>query len=94
MIAKSIIVDGDLDYSNEQLPGWAYADINSLGNPNQGVRIPIGSSILWSPFILFAHGFTLLFNYFFGSGLADNGYSPLYLLITPHSAPLDRCFSN
>jgi len=82
MIAKSIIVDGDVDYSNEQLPKRAYCDLNSLGNPNQGTKVPIGSSILWAPFILFAHILTLLFNVFSGGGLAQNGYSPLYLLVT------------
>ena len=82
MVGKSIIVDGDVDYSNEQLRKGAYYDLNSLGNTNQGTRIPIGPSILWSPFILLAHILTLLFNFFSGGGLAENGYSPLYLLVT------------
>lgn len=82
MVGKSIIVDGDVDYSNEQLPKWAYYDLNSLGNPNQGTRVPIGPSILWAPFILLAHILTLLFNLFSSGGLAENGYSPLYLLVT------------
>lgn len=82
MIGKSIIVDGDVDYSNEQLRKEAYCDLNSLGNTNQGTRVPIGPSILWAPFILLAHILTLLFNVFSGGGLAANGYSPHYLLVT------------
>jgi hypothetical protein len=82
MIGKSAIIDGDLDYSNEQLHDRAYWNLNGLGNPRQGEMVPIGPSILWAPFIFLAHIVTLVFNFFSGEGLPVDGYASQYLITT------------
>ena len=82
MVAKSLIIDGDLDYSNEKLLPQAYFSLTSNGNPVQGAKVPIGSSILWAPFILVAHMLTKLFNFIWNMNLPENGYGSIYLAIT------------
>lgn len=81
MIAKSIIVDGDLNYSNEQLHDSSFYNLTPIGNPKQAAMIPIGPSILWSPFIFLANILTKLANYFLGAGLSTDGYSKIYIAL-------------
>jgi hypothetical protein len=79
MIAKSIIVDKDFDFFNEHLNPKVFLDLSAKGNPIQGARIPIGSSILWSPFIFMGHIVTKLINMITDLELFEDGYSKIYL---------------
>jgi hypothetical protein len=79
---RSLFIDGDLHYANE------FRDYNPLlhGVPNPETitctkhvhnKYTIGLPLLWLPFFLLAHIFTILLN-LFGLNIPLNGYSVLY----------------
>jgi hypothetical protein len=82
MVAKSLIVDGDLDYWDELLYPEAYCSLTPNGNPVQGANVPVGSSILWAPFIFLGHLLTKFLNSLWQMNLPENGYSTVSLALT------------
>jgi len=70
---RSLVIDGDLDFTNEYLYYWGPAGVPDLTPadlpPN---RMSIGMGIVWTPFFLLAHALSWLL------GLPMNGYSGLY----------------
>jgi hypothetical protein len=82
MKAKSLIVDGDLDYNNEHLGVETLSDLNRMANPRMGAATQIGPSILFAPFVLLAHLLVKAANGLLGLHLVESGYSSPYLMIT------------
>jgi hypothetical protein len=82
MQVRSLVIDGDLDYTNEyrdfvpkqyQLPAaWKHSE-----RPNPNAAEP-GPAILWMPFFVVAHGLVLVARAF-GARIAADGYSPPYV---------------
>lgn len=74
---RSAIMDGDLDLRNEmaRFYGGQFPFKGKDGSP--GNIFPVGPAILWSPFFLAGHVFTLV-SRAFGGGLPADGYSFWY----------------
>lgn len=80
----SLLLDGDLDFTDEYLYFLAYAPDEAeriINNPTpKGVppnQWPIGPAILWTPFFLLAHLLANLFN-LLGANILTNGYGYFY----------------
>jgi len=77
---RSLFLDGDLDFFNEFealgiIPPFIYQTPTGL----VGNQYPIGSAVLWVPFFLLGHLYTLLSPYFYPLPLRPDGYSVFYL---------------
>lgn len=81
----SLVFDGDLDFTNEYLHYFSrhaeWFDGKDLPrDPVTGRPMNlygVGNSLLWSPWVLTAHGLGIVANSF-GANLHLDGYSPLY----------------
>ncbi len=82
---RSLVIDHDLDYANE------FRDFNPFGHSVQDFsqrtrtghvanKYPVGPALLWTPFFLIAHFFTLGLNHLGYNGLPADGYSFFYQL--------------
>lgn len=71
---RSPVVDGDLDFSDETRTGSVELPRTATGL--QDSAWPIGPSLLWSPYLLAAHGLMLALR----PGAAD-GFAPLYIAL-------------
>lgn len=86
---RSLIIDGDLHFENEYRlgdPAFVRSAFDVEGRLTDGMRLPsghvrnqwaVGSSVLWAPFFVAAHGLVRLTNSLGGSVQAD-GYSLPY----------------
>lgn len=80
----SLLLDGDLDFTDEYIYFFAFAPGKAesiINNPtSQGVppnQWPIGPAIFWSPFFLLAHLLLNLFN-LLGANIPTDGYGYFY----------------
>jgi Dolichyl-phosphate-mannose-protein mannosyltransferase len=75
-LSRSTLFDRDLDLSND------YAGLHTRGllapTGEVALRGPCGMAILWMPFILVAHGLTLLARVVLGADVAADGFSAPY----------------
>jgi len=89
---RTVFMDGDLDCSNEfsyfvdlfkRKYGWPDAtnDLYPVKTKTglQANKYPIGSAILWSPFFLLGHGFTIVMNSIGVTDYPTDGYSKPYI---------------
>lgn len=78
--APSLILDKDLDLTNQYQLSGLPAEIFALRTPTGALKneFPLGCALYWMPFFLLGHGLTLLLNAF-GSVIPTDGYSQIYL---------------
>ena len=84
---SSLILDGDLDYSNQMKafnPIWPPA---KTATGRQGIVHPIGPALVWSIPFLVAHGGAKLANAL-GASIPEHGYTPWHMRIVFTTAPL------
>jgi len=82
MYTRSIVIDHDLDFANEhayfheKVPGTISGAIST---PTKRVanQWAVGSGVLWLPFFMVAHIFSMILNYL-GFAVSLDGYSFLY----------------
>jgi hypothetical protein len=78
---RSLFLDKDLNLLNEfealgMIPPFIYRTSTDL----IGNQYPIGSAVLWAPFFLLGHGYTLLSRYFYPIPVNPDGYSVFYFI--------------
>ena len=81
---SSLLLDGDLDFTDEYTYFFAYEPGKAEGIINNPIsqdlppnQQPIGPAILWAPFFLLAHLLANLFN-LLGANIPTNGYGYFY----------------